>query len=452
MHDMITHALALAIDSKDPPKEIRLFKAGLNHSLKGPVLFDEKAAADVMASWKAMGHSLTIDYDHGSIRKDAIDPSKSGKSAGRFDLELRDGELWAVNIRWAPEAEAAIRREEWPFISPAFASDATGRPTLVLNFGLTGNPALLDPPRLIAAAIQDHDIRTENTTMKWNALNDYMKQMGCTKPAMAAALGLSVEALDGLMGGDGMMTPEQEMMMKRCPPAVGPSMMSTVDMVQLSALSVLAGKPGAGRDDVLARVGELQSGSVQLLSATGCATMPAALARVTQLFALSASLLQVTGAASEADALAKVKHISAMSATIEEQAKRSLEQRVDGLISEAKAANKITPAEIGGTKGLRAMGLGDPEWLEEHLKHRTAITTLSAGDINEGHVDTGVTVTGTLAGLAEKDGIVALNGVPYEKLGGDVKHNLAAGAPAEQRAFKALRANWQKRGEPVVAA
>lgn len=461
MSELITHALSIAIDAKAPPKELRLFRVGVNRSLKGAFVFDEKAARDVMANYEAMGHSLTIDYDHGSIRKDAIDPSQSGKSAGRFDLALRDGELWAVNIRWSPAADAAIRREEWPFISPTFTSDENQRVVLVLNFGLTGNPALLDPPRLIAAnqatETQQADPgkgRTTDTekTMKWNALNDYMKQKGCAKPVMAACLGLAVEALDALMVGDGDMTAEQEAAATKCQAMSLTTLAPTPDAVSLSAVAVLSGRPGASRDDALARVGELQTASVQLLSVTSCTTLTDAIKRVQTLSATFGELVKASGAADEAQAVAKLRELCGKQAEIEAGAIKAKEVRVLNLLTAAKAENKITPAEIGGARGLQAMGMKDEDWLADHLKARSPITALSADEEHEGPIDTGVTVGAVIAGVVEKDGVVTLNGLPYEKLGGDTKHNLAASdAPADKRAFKALRANWEKRGAPVVA-
>ncbi len=153
---VVDHALfvALAVDpvTKQPPKELRLFRAGVNPSLKGPFTFDAKCAAMVMANYKAMGHRLAIDYDHASLNQNPIDPARSKISAGTFELEVRGGDLWAINIQWTEAAAAAIRREEWPFISPAFKNDDKGRVGLLLNFALTINPALYSPAEVVAAS------------------------------------------------------------------------------------------------------------------------------------------------------------------------------------------------------------------------------------------------------------------------------------------------------------
>ena len=88
---------------RDPPTEIRIFRAGSNPSTKGDYKFTATSAALVMSQFEKMGRRVTWDYDHGSLRKDAIDPSKSAKSAGSGRLELRAGELWMVDIEWTPE-------------------------------------------------------------------------------------------------------------------------------------------------------------------------------------------------------------------------------------------------------------------------------------------------------------------------------------------------------------
>ena len=107
-----------------------------------------------MSGYRTMGHLLTIDYDHASLDPKPLDPAKSKKSGGVFDVELRNGECWATKIQFTPEAADGIRRKEWPFISPAFRSDEkTGRILLLLNFALTANPALFGAPHITAASV-----------------------------------------------------------------------------------------------------------------------------------------------------------------------------------------------------------------------------------------------------------------------------------------------------------
>jgi phage I-like protein len=111
--------LSSAVASDEPPKEFKIFSAGKVETTKGTFTFDDVAAKSVMAEYAKHGTDLMIDYDHASLADAAIDPALAGKAAGWFDLELRNGELWAVNVRWTPAAEAALRAKEWRYTSPA---------------------------------------------------------------------------------------------------------------------------------------------------------------------------------------------------------------------------------------------------------------------------------------------------------------------------------------------
>lgn len=150
------------------PTEFRMFKAGENPSVKGVFLFDDKAAEMVMSRYKLMGRRLTFDYDHGALIKNSQNPAQTAKSAGFFDLELRNGDLWAVNVQFTPAAKKAVEDGEWPYFSPAFAreTDKDGkegsRPVWVINSALTANPALFDLDVLAEAAnaIYESDQRT----------------------------------------------------------------------------------------------------------------------------------------------------------------------------------------------------------------------------------------------------------------------------------------------------
>jgi phage I-like protein len=98
------------------------------------------------------GIDLMIDYDHASLASLSLDPAQTGKAAGWFNLELRSGELWAVNVRWTPQAAAQLRAKEWRFMSPAFSTD-DGRVASLLNVAITNLPATRQLEPLMAASI-----------------------------------------------------------------------------------------------------------------------------------------------------------------------------------------------------------------------------------------------------------------------------------------------------------
>lgn len=140
------------IKPKPPPNEFRLFRAGLNATKKGSFLFDQEAANQVMEAAVEHGTDLSIDYDHAMVSGglfDAMDPAERGKAAGWFNLDIKNGELWAHNVKWTPKAALAIQNGEWRYISPAinFNKD-TKRITHVTNVALTNLPATRKPDPL----------------------------------------------------------------------------------------------------------------------------------------------------------------------------------------------------------------------------------------------------------------------------------------------------------------
>lgn len=142
--------VAVALSDGAPPTEFRIFPAGKVETSKGVFVFDEKAAASVMAAYADQGNELMVDYDHASLSL-ALDPAQAGKAAGWFGLELRDGELWAVNVRWTEPAAAALARAEWRYFSPAFDHE-DGRILELVNVALTNIPATKKMTPLMAAS------------------------------------------------------------------------------------------------------------------------------------------------------------------------------------------------------------------------------------------------------------------------------------------------------------
>jgi phage I-like protein len=144
--------LSIAITGDEPPSEFRIFRAGANETKKGTFVFDDVAASRVMAEYETHGIDLMVDYDHASLSAQcAVDPANAGKAAAWFNLELRGGELGAVNVRWTPLAADALRRKEWRFMSPAFSADSERRVTSLLNVAITNLPATRRLEPLMAA-------------------------------------------------------------------------------------------------------------------------------------------------------------------------------------------------------------------------------------------------------------------------------------------------------------
>ncbi len=132
------------------PSEFRLFKAGANASTKGVFVFDEVAAANVMAAYAQRGVDLPIDLEHLSLDPElnAYDPD----ARGWFGLEVRNGELWAVNVRWNTDGSSRLQEKRQRYISPAFSIDKDGRIIDVLNVALVSMPATHNALALVAAS------------------------------------------------------------------------------------------------------------------------------------------------------------------------------------------------------------------------------------------------------------------------------------------------------------
>ena len=137
---------------KAPPSEFRIFAAGKIETTKGTFLFDAKAADLVMASARAWGNEYPIDYDHAMGSFFALDPAESGKAAGWFKPELRNGELWATNVSWTPKATEKLTAREYRYHSPAFRiEEEDKRISELVNVGLTNLPATKNHPPLMAS-------------------------------------------------------------------------------------------------------------------------------------------------------------------------------------------------------------------------------------------------------------------------------------------------------------
>lgn len=144
--------ILLAVESV-PPSELRLFRAGKNETSKGTFVFDDEAAALVMAAFADHGADrLPFDFDHGMFAQ--VSTSESSKAAGWFVPEVRGGELWATNIEWTPTADRMLRDREFRFFSPAFDRDDEDRVTKLWNVALTNLPATKDQPPMVASQAQ----------------------------------------------------------------------------------------------------------------------------------------------------------------------------------------------------------------------------------------------------------------------------------------------------------
>lgn len=160
-----TLPVLLSLDGNEAPSEFRLFRAGDNPTSKGSFLFDESAAESVMAAFAEHGAELPIDLEHLSVAAEAVtgDARNFNPDAqGWFSLEVRGGELWAVNVTWTPEGARRLKERRQRYVSPAFNTDADRRVTEIMNVALTAMPATHNAMPLVATA-RDGARRPMNT-------------------------------------------------------------------------------------------------------------------------------------------------------------------------------------------------------------------------------------------------------------------------------------------------
>jgi phage I-like protein len=150
-------------DGFSPPVEFRLFRAGVNTTMKGDFLFDEKAAMSVMADYRQRGARLMLDLEHLSL--DTESKSYDPDPRAWFDLDVRNGELWVTAASWLPDGERRLREKLHPYVSPVFDTDAEGRVTNVLNVGMVAMPATHQPHALIAASARRIKLSGDTNSM-----------------------------------------------------------------------------------------------------------------------------------------------------------------------------------------------------------------------------------------------------------------------------------------------
>ncbi len=201
---MRTSRAILSLVSNDPPTEFRMFKAGWNSTKKGKFLFDDEAAKSVMAAYKEHGVDRPIDLEHMSLDPKAgnWDPD----ARGWFKLEMRDGELWATDVRWTPDGAERLTNGKQRFISPCFAFDKeTKRVSEVINAAICAIPATMDAPALVAASLllgkTFGTLSVEATKM--DEMKKILSALGLKDDATLEDCLASIKALQDDEGGDG---------------------------------------------------------------------------------------------------------------------------------------------------------------------------------------------------------------------------------------------------------
>jgi phage I-like protein len=188
------------------PTEFRIFRYGWNESTKGPVLFDQRSAASVMAAWRRHGADIMIDLEHLSLQTEsaAFDPD----ARAWCKLEVRNGELWATDVKWTPDGTERLTNKTQRYYSPAFYTDPNLRVTELLNIALCAMPATNQLTPLVAATRRNGKNMNEEQMSKLRALfglneDASVQDMIAALSAMSAeqVLGAVLAAIDKPPGG-----------------------------------------------------------------------------------------------------------------------------------------------------------------------------------------------------------------------------------------------------------
>jgi len=195
--------ILLALDGDKLPTEFRLFTSGVNRTRKGEYLFDDVAAAAVMAAYNEHGADLMIDLEHLSVAPEEV--SGDGRNfdpdaRGWCKLALRNGELWAVQVTWTPEGAERLRARRQRYVSPAFHTDADRRVASMINVAITALPATDHSPALVAS----HRGKTMDPKRTCIEL-DTLLRAGKSHGEAMTLLGLDIKTVQSVvkaMGGD----------------------------------------------------------------------------------------------------------------------------------------------------------------------------------------------------------------------------------------------------------
>jgi phage I-like protein len=134
------------------PREIRILKNGVNETTKGPINCDAAAAKATVAAVVAHYGKPVLNFDYGHGQVGFVGSYESARSAGWFRIEERNGDLYAADIEWTPNAAKALKDREFRYFSPALMRDyESGKVKSMINVALTNIPATKGQAPIVAS-------------------------------------------------------------------------------------------------------------------------------------------------------------------------------------------------------------------------------------------------------------------------------------------------------------
>lgn len=248
------------VEGGEPPSEFRLFARGVNHTSHGDFLFDDQAAISVMATYRQKGRArVPGDWEHAALEEPAALADGGAPATCWYALELRDGELWAVDVKWTPRAYAQIKDGEYAHFSPAYLFDTENGNRIMawINLGLTNLPATYGQAQLVAcseAAERNAKMNDDQKAALTAAVQALATALAGTDPA---AIQSAMDALSALLaqqagdeqpGTDEQPTADSDQTPAPTPaPAPVPApVAASSDQPVVAALAALTGKKTVG--------------------------------------------------------------------------------------------------------------------------------------------------------------------------------------------------------------
>lgn len=289
-------------DVRVPPTEFLVFPFGPFTTEHGEFLFDEESAKTVMDAYARKGVDAVIDYEHQGLQDP---PIQAPNAASRWVPQIRDGALWATDVKWTDKAWLYLCNAEYRYISPAFSHEpkAPRRVLEVINLALVNIPAMHGQEALVRAS--------GRPTKQGEPDMDELKKLQEQVADLTARLKAAEEAKTALSAANAELT------------------------TQLSAAK--AGKEAGEELETITAALSIQGG--------GRTERTAALSQLTQ---LRSAVLSIAGSDNVTTALGK---LHAMKASSEEVARLSAKLAE---VEDAAIAKEFEEVLTNGTKGSPA--------------------------------------------------------------------------------------------------
>ena len=115
-------------------REILLFSKGVNDTENGSYKFTDLSAKLIQKEIDRRQIRYFSDWGHASLDEDPKSKREAGAASSHYDLELRNGDLWACNIDWTPEGADDLLQQEIHVHQPGLRHERQGRGCLVPEF------------------------------------------------------------------------------------------------------------------------------------------------------------------------------------------------------------------------------------------------------------------------------------------------------------------------------